>query len=164
MTLSWEHMRAEIRLNFYRNQVSRYGEPVLELASGSGRFTIPLAKGGVNITGMDISEEMLQLAKSKAFKEGVNIRVIQDDMRRFDLGEKFKFIFIPAQSLSHLHTREDIEDCFSCVRQHLADEGRFLIEVFNSSVSMLARNQVIAILSVSTMTQKEILRFLLLKR
>jgi len=60
-------------------------------------------------------------------------------MRNFDLGEKFKLIFIPAQSLSHLHTREDIENCFSCVRQHLADDGRFLIEVFNSSVQMLAR-------------------------
>jgi hypothetical protein len=55
------------------------------------------------------------------------------------LGEKFKFIFIPAQSLSHLHTREEIEECFSCVRRHLADEGRFLIELFNSSLSLLAR-------------------------
>lgn len=54
------------QLNFYRRQVARYGEPVLELACGSGRFTIPLAQEGVNITGIDISEEMLNLAKSKA--------------------------------------------------------------------------------------------------
>jgi SAM-dependent methyltransferase len=127
------------QLNFYRRQVARYGEPVLELACGSGRFTIPLAKEGVNITGMDISEEMLQLAKLKASKDGANIRFIQGDVRSFDLREKFKFIFIPAQSLSHLQTREEIEDCFSCVRQHLADDGRFLIELFNSAVSMLAR-------------------------
>jgi len=126
-------------LDFYRRQVARYGEPVLELACGSGRLTIPLAKEGVNITGMDISEEMLNLAKLKASKSEVNIRFIQGDMRNFDLGEKFKFSFIPAQSLSHLHTREEIENCFACVRRHLADEGRCLIELFNSSVRLLAR-------------------------
>ena len=62
------------QLNFYHRQVARYGEPVLELACGSGRLTIPLAKEGVNITGVDISEDMLALAKSKASKDGVNIR------------------------------------------------------------------------------------------
>ena len=126
-------------LRFYRQQVARYGEPVLELACGSGRLTIPLAREGVNITGMDISEEMLQLAKVKASQTGVSIRFMQGDMRSFDLGEKFKFIFIPAQSLSHLHTRPEIEGCLSCVRRHLAEEGRLLIELFNSSVSLLAR-------------------------
>ena len=127
------------QLNFYCRQVARYGEPVLELACGSGRFTIPLAKDGIKITGVDISEDMLALAKSKASQNEVSIRFHQGDMRSFDLGEKFKFIFIPAQSLSHLHTRQAVENCFSCVRRHLADEGRFLIELFNSSVRMLAR-------------------------
>lgn len=127
------------QLNFYRRQVARYGEPVLELACGSGRFTLPLARDGINITGVDISEEMLDLAKLKASKDELNIRFLQGDMRGFDLGEKFKFIFIPAQSFSHLHKREEVENCFSCVRRHLAEEGRLLIELFNSSVKMLAR-------------------------
>jgi len=127
------------QLNFYRRKVVRYSEPVLELACGSGRFTIPLAKEGVNITGVDISLDMLNLAKSKASKDEVNVRLLQGDMRSFDLGEKYKFIFIAAQSLSHLHTREEVEECLSSVRRHLTEEGRLLIELFNSSVKMLAR-------------------------
>jgi ubiquinone/menaquinone biosynthesis C-methylase UbiE len=127
------------QLNFYRQQVARYGEPVLELACGSGRFTLPLANEGINITGMDISEEMLNMAKFKASNSGVSIRFLQGDMRNFNLGEKFNLIFISAQSLSHLHMREEIENCFSCVRRHVAEKGRFLIEIFNSSVKMLAR-------------------------
>lgn len=127
------------QLDFYRRQAACYGEPVLELACGSGRLTIPLAREGVNITGLDISEEMLHLAKRKASQSRLRMRFLQGDIRSFDLGEKFRFIFIPAQSLSHLHRREEIEDCFSCVRRHLAGDGRFLIEVFNSSVRMLAR-------------------------
>ena len=126
-------------LNFYRQQAAHYGEPVLELACGTGRLTIPLALQGVNITGLDLSMEMLEEARVKAAKRGANIRFIQGDIRNFDLGERFGLIFIAAQSLSHLHTREELENCFSCVRKHLAEDGRFLIELFNSSVRMLAR-------------------------
>jgi SAM-dependent methyltransferase len=127
-------------LDFYRRQIVRYGEPVLELACGSGRLTIPLAETGAQITGLDISEEMLSLAALKASERGVNIPLFRGDIRSFNLGEAFEFIFIPAQSLSHLHRREEVEDCFSCVRRHLAGDGRFLIELFNPSVKLLARD------------------------
>lgn len=127
------------QLNFYSHQIACYGEPVLELACGSGRLTIPLAKEGINITGLDFSGDMLNLAKLKASSAEVSIRFLQGDMRSFDLGEKFNFIVVPAQSLSHLRTRKEIEDCLSCVQHHLAGGGRLLIELFNPSVSMLAR-------------------------
>lgn len=127
-------------LDFYRRQITRYGEPVLELACGSGRFTIPLAEAGIQITGLDLSEAMLNLATEKAAERGVKLLVVRSDMRSFHLSQAFKLIFIPAQSLTHLYTREEIENCFSCVRQHLATEGRFLIELFNPSVKVLARD------------------------
>jgi len=127
-------------LDFYKRQITRYGEPVLELACGTGRLTIPLAEDGVHITGLDLSKEMLDLAKKKASDRGVKIPLIQGDMREFDLGRKFRFIFIPAQSLSHLHTREEVEDCLSCVQRHLTGDGRLLIELFNPSLSLLSRN------------------------
>ena len=127
-------------LDFYKRQIARYGEPVLELACGSGRLTIPLAEAGVEIMGLDISEEMLNLATLKASERGVNLPVVRGDVRSFNLSKEFKFIFIPAQSLTHLHTREEIEDCFSCVRRHLAEDGRFLVELFNPSVKLLARD------------------------
>ena len=127
-------------LDFYRRQIKRHGEPVLELACGTGRLTIPLAEDAVDITGLDLFEEMLDLAKKKASDRGVKIPLIQGDMRRFDLGKKFSFIFIPAQSLSHLHTRNEVEDCLSCVRGHLTKGGRLLIELFNPSLSLLSRN------------------------
>ena len=127
-------------LEFYRRQVTRYGEPVLELACGSGRLTIPLAEAGFDVTGLDISAEMLELARSKAAERGVELPLVRGDVRDFELGEKFKLIFIPAQSLTHLAGREEIEACFSCVRRHLAEDGRFLVELFNPSVELLARD------------------------
>lgn len=126
-------------LEFYRRQISHYGQPVLELACGTGRLTIPLAEEGVDIVGLDISPHMLELAEMKARGRHLRIPFVRGDVRAFDLGRKFKFIFIPAQSLSHLHERDELESCFACVRQHLAEGGRFLIELFNPSVKFLAR-------------------------
>lgn len=127
-------------LEFYRRQIVRYGEPVLELACGTGRLTIPLRENGVDITGLDISDEMLDFARLKASQRGVTISLINGDIRNFDLGRRFKFIFIAAQSLTHLHTREDIEASLSSVQRHLTDDGRLLIELFNPSMRLLARD------------------------
>lgn len=126
-------------LDFYRRQVVRYGEPVLELACGTGRITIPLAQAGTNITGLDISKHMLGQAEQKSFERGLNIPFVEGDIRNFNLSQKFKLIFIAAQSLTHLHILQDIEKCFACVRRHLAKGGRFLIEMHNPSIQLLNR-------------------------
>lgn len=126
-------------LAFYARQIARYGEPVLELACGTGRLTIPLAEAGIQIAGLDLSPEMLGLARAKAAARGVDVALRQGDMRRFALGATFQVIFVAAQALSHLYTRQDVEACFACVREHLADGGRFLIEVFNPSLTLLSR-------------------------
>jgi len=112
---------------------------VLELACGSGRLTIPLAEAGVQIMGLDLSEAMLTHTVVKASERGVHFPVVRGDIRSFQLGQVFKVICIPAQSLTHLHTREELEACFSCVRRHLAEDGRFVIELFNPWVKLLAR-------------------------
>lgn len=126
-------------LTFYLHQIEKYGEPVLELACGTGRLTIPIAERGIHITGLDISEGMLSQAKIKANIKKVKIEWIEADCRNFNLKEKFNFIFLPFNSIAHLHDLESIEACFSCVRKHLAPKGRFVIDVFNPSLSMLTR-------------------------
>ena len=128
-----------IFLEFYRRQVSLYGQPVLELACGTGRLTIPLAESGAEVVGLDISPQMLALAEVKTRERNVRPVLEQGDIRDFDLGRKFNFVFISTQSLSHLHEREELEACFACVRRHLADGGRFLIDVYNPSLKILSR-------------------------
>jgi SAM-dependent methyltransferase len=126
-------------LDFYQRQAARFGDPILEMACGSGRLTIPLAQAGMNILGLDISEPMLMRAEHKAAERGVRVRFMPGDIRNFDLAERFNVIFIAAQSLSHLHSREDIEECFACVRRHLTSDGRFLVELHNPSITLLSR-------------------------
>ena len=127
-------------LAFYLNQIEKYGEPVLEVACGTVRLTIPIAERGIQITGLDISESMLYQAKIKAGAKGVKIEWIEADCRNFNLKKKFNFIFFPANSIAHLHDLESIEACFSCVKKHLLPNGRFVIDMFNPSLSMLIRD------------------------
>ena len=91
---------------FYIHLAKTYGSPILELACGTGRITIPIAKKGVTITGMDISPEMLQIAKTKLEKEPKDvqnrIQLLQKDMSNFKLNEKFNMIFIPLASFFSL--------------------------------------------------------------
>jgi SAM-dependent methyltransferase len=59
-------------------------------------------------------------------------------MRAFELGRTFDFVFITANSLLHLPETEDLVSCFRSVRRHLAPEARFVFDVFNPSVRLLA--------------------------
>ena len=127
-------------LAFYEDKIALYGSPVLELACGSGAYLVPLAEKGVNIVGVDVSDEMMNLAKAKAAARNVSIDVRKGDMRGFELNRKFPLILLLGNSFQHLLTHSDIEKCFSAVRNHLMPNGRFIVEVFNPSLQILTRN------------------------
>ena len=71
---------------FYRDLARQTGGPILELACGTGRLTLPLARDGHEVVGLDASPAMLQATQDKADAEGVEIAFVQQDMRAFDLG------------------------------------------------------------------------------
>lgn len=125
---------------FWLQQVKHYGEPVLEMACGTGRITIPLAQQGIDITGLDISGPMLSHAKDKAAAAGVEIEWVETDCRSFDLGRQFRTILLPYNAIVHIHELQDVESCLSCVKRHLADEGRFVVDTFNPSLQILTRD------------------------
>lgn len=127
-------------LEFYTRQAARYGRTVLELACGTGRLTVPLAQRGLALTGLDVATAMLARARAKAQAAGRAVDFVEGDMRAFDLGRRFDLIFIPINSLCHLHTRAEVEAGFRCVRAHLAPAGRFIIDVGNPSLALLSRD------------------------
>lgn len=125
---------------FYLKQIKKYGGPVLELACGTGRITIPIAEQVVQITGLDISPSMLAHARRKSSARGVEVEWIEADCCDFDLGMRFGLIFFPFNSIAHLQDLESIESCFACVKNHLRTEGRFIIETFQPDLRILTRD------------------------
>lgn len=126
-------------VDFYRAEADRQGGRVLELGCGTGQKLIPIASSGHPCVGLDFSPDMLAEARRKAGERGVAVEWVQGDMRAFDLGRTFDFVFIAANSLLHLHAADDVVSCFRSVRRHLAPGARFVFEVFSPSVQQLAR-------------------------
>lgn len=129
----------EEAVQFYRSAADEQGGDVLELGCGTGHKLIPIAADGHSCTGLELSPAMLARARHKARERGVEVQWVQCDMRELDLGRSFDLVVIAANTLLHLHDAEDIVSCFRAVRSHLAPGGRLVLDVFNPSMSVLAR-------------------------
>jgi len=127
-------------LPFYSRWLSkRENGNILELCCGTGRLTLPLAKEGFTITGVDISETMLHQAKQKAAEMDTPVRFIQADIRSFELPDLYDIIFIPFNSIHHLYTNRDFFDALIRVRKHLKKDGLFLFDCFNPGIRYIVQ-------------------------
>ncbi len=113
---------------FYREAAKEYGGPVLELGCGTGRITLALAEAGHQVTGLDISQRMLERAKRKraelATEARERVHLVVGNMVRFELGEKYRLIIIPFRPLQHLLEVDEQIACLESARRHLRTEGR----------------------------------------
>ena len=91
------------------------------------------------LSGGQFNGAMLEAAKAKADICGVFPAFILGDMRGFTLNAPFDLIFLPNNSLGHLHTLPDICACFASVLRHLSPQGRFVVDMFNPSLPLLLR-------------------------
>lgn len=126
-------------LTYWSEQCRICGGPVLELACGSGRLTVPLAEQGIEIEGLDLSEGMLAVASENASKHGLAVPWHLAECTDFDLECLYSMIFFPNNSIAHLLHWRDLEKCLACVRRHLAGDGYFLIDYFNPALGVLQR-------------------------
>jgi ubiquinone/menaquinone biosynthesis C-methylase UbiE len=125
---------------FYLKQAKKYGGPVLELACGTGRISIPIAKKGIEIVGLDFSVQMLEQAKRNSEKNHLDLEWIEADMTNFNLNREFSLILMPAAALNWVLENSSIKNCLSCVKGHLKQDGRFIFNVFNPNLEILQRD------------------------
>jgi SAM-dependent methyltransferase len=124
---------------FYTYLARMADGPVLELACGTGRLTLPLARSGQQVVGLDTSPAMLHLAREKAVTEGVDVAFVEGDMRSFDIGQLFSLVVVSCNSLAHLTTNNDIRACLTRVARHLAPGGILAFDVVNPDIRALTR-------------------------
>ena len=125
---------------FYQKQAMKYGGPVLELACGTGRIAIPIAKKGIPIVGLDFSVKMLEQAKRNSKENNVEIEWIEADMTNFSLSRKFSVIIMAAAAMNWVLENKVIEKCLTCIKNHLNQDGRFIFNVFNPNLEILMRD------------------------
>ncbi|MDR6880038.1 methyltransferase domain-containing protein [Bacillus sp. 3255] len=123
-------------LRFVLESFERFGvKPVsiVDLGCGTGNLTIPLAAEGYQMTGIDLSEDMLAVAEQKAGESaqprGGAIRWLQQDLREWELGEPVDAAISFCDSLNYLLEEEDIADAFRQTYAGLKPGGLFLFDV-----------------------------------
>jgi len=109
----------------------KLGEPLLDLACGTGRIALRMAAQGYQVTGVDITPEMIAWARQKAAKQSLSIDWVVADARSFHLQKQFSFIYMLENVFQFFPTREDQEAMLARVREHLHPEGCFLFETRN---------------------------------
>jgi SAM-dependent methyltransferase len=130
---------ATAHIPYYVDLARRQRGDVLELACGTGQLTVPVAAAGLPTVGLDLSDAMLKAAAARAAAANVSAQWVHGDMRQFDLGRQFAFIFIGRNSLLHMCATEDILATLAAARRHLAPNGVFAFDVFNPNVRILAQ-------------------------
>jgi SAM-dependent methyltransferase len=126
---------------FYVETARESGGPVLEIGCGTGRVLIPTAQAGIEIVGLDYSERMLAACREPLSREPAEVQsrvqLVRGDMRRFDLGRAFSLVTTPFRPFQHLITVKDQLSCLACIRRHLADGGRLVLDLFNPDMGRL---------------------------
>ena len=115
--------------------------PVVELAVGTGRVAIPLAREtGRRVIGIDRSPAMLAEARRRVEAAGVPVELRLGDMRELELEAPVDLIYCPFRSLMHLPTWADKRRVFERVAAALRPGGRFAWNAFAFSPFVAARN------------------------
>lgn len=125
---------AECHIKFLLSQISLpLNASILDLACGSGRHSILLAKQGFNVTGVDLSDRLLFEAVKSARAENLNIKFIKSDIRDFHTEDKFDCILNLFTSFGYFETDEENFLVFEKAFNFLAKKGYFVLDYFNKN-------------------------------
>lgn len=106
------------------------GATVAELGCGTGSFTLEMSKLGYTMTGVDISPDMLSVAKNK-FEDTEYDKVVfcEQDMTELELPEKADAIVSVCDSVNYLIADGDLDKLFGRVNENLKSNGSFIVDL-----------------------------------
>ena len=120
---------------FYVDEALASGGPVVELAVGTGRIAVPIAKAGVPVIGVDESDGMLAVAAAFAREQGVEhlVDLRRGDVREPPVTERAPLVICPFRTLLHLPDSQEKLRALRAARRLLEPGGRFVFDVFAPS-------------------------------
>ena len=104
---------------------------IVELGCGTGSFTLNMAKRGYDIIGIDMSSDMLDIARKKTASEGLDVMYLEQDMRELDLYCTCGTVLSVCDSVNYLLEDDDVIGTFKLVNNFLFPNGVFIFD-FNT--------------------------------
>ncbi|MCQ2456671.1 MAG: class I SAM-dependent methyltransferase [Clostridia bacterium] len=114
----------------FEKHMGKKPELVLDLGCGTGSMTLELARRGYDMTGLDISPDMLSRAYGRAAGEGVTgVLFLEGDMCDFELYGTMGAIVCCLDGVNHITDSEELARCFGLVHNYLDPDGLFIFDV-----------------------------------
>lgn len=102
--------------------------PALEFAIGTGRVAVPLSERGVPVTGIELSEPMVDQLRQKASTAEMPVTI--GDMATTRVEGVFSLVYLVFNTLGNLRTQDEQVECFRNAARHLTPGGHFVIEMW----------------------------------
>jgi len=119
---------------FYLGYAKQQQGEVLELGCGTGRVALALAADGFHVTGLDLSQQMLDVFREKLTAKpelADRITLVHGNMADFAFDRKFAMVIAPFRAFQALTDDKDIDNSLACIRKQLTDNGIFIVNVFD---------------------------------
>lgn len=119
-------------LDYIEKILERYGSrahKVVDLACGTGNTTLPFARKGYEITGVDIAPAMLALARQKADQAGLKVALLEQDMRELELPGPVDLATCYHDGLNYITAPTDLAKVLARVYRYLKPGGLFIFDL-----------------------------------
>lgn len=131
-------------LPYYVERAREGGGPVLELGAGTGRVTARLLEAGFDVTAVELSPRMLELAERRMARgrgRTGRARLVLGDMSEPPVRGRFGTVLVPFRSFNHLYTVDRQLAALRVIRARLADDGLAVIDLWNPDVAALREEE-----------------------
>ena len=129
----YQHEAASILTILQKNKASET-KTLLDLACGTGSHAFEFEKLNLQVTGVDYSADLLQVARNKAKQLNSQVNFIEMDMRKLELPQfKFDAVTCLFDSIGYLQTNPDIVSVFKNVKTHLSNDGLLILEFWHAT-------------------------------
>jgi SAM-dependent methyltransferase len=112
---------------FYKGYVLDNQGPAVEIGCGTGRMLLPFVQEGIDVDGVDYSEDMLRVCKSKAEQLGIAPTLYHQSIHQLDLPRQYHTIFIPGNTFNLLTDRTEAIGALRRLYSHLVPGGQLLL-------------------------------------
>jgi SAM-dependent methyltransferase len=132
--LLYENKNYDSECDLIEQIIKDYGKipvhSILDLGCGTGNHSLRLAERGYQITGVDRSKDMLDIARTKAQQKGLGCEFHQSDIREFSNNKKYDVVIMMFAVLGYQLENKDVLRALDTVKKHLKKGGLFICDVW----------------------------------
>ena len=121
---------------FFMNETKHTNTPILELMCGTGRVSIPLLEAGRELVCVDYSQGMLDKFKEKTTDKAYKLTMLNADISKLSLNQKFDTIILPFHSFQEILIKETQVAALKAIYNHLSDSGIFICTLKNPKIQL----------------------------